>query len=92
MRGSEVLDHVAVDTRNLVTEPKPRRALDKMNAMGTVRDAIQHEADDEVDGATLKQALRVAEQIVTLGAAYLRDQRPGPGLPEPGREGPSDRI
>jgi hypothetical protein len=76
-RGREGHHYVTFDTaRSLVSDPALRNALDEMNSMRDVRHAVEYEADDSLDQATVDEAISSAGQVLRLGAEYLRSARP----------------
>lgn len=89
-RGGDSHHFVTFDVaRSLVDDGELKQALDRMSGFRRVRHAIEYEAHDDADEATVAEALQLAERVIRLGGEHLRQQRPHLTLPHvDGKQGP----
>ena len=81
-RGGEGHHYVTFDVaRSVVTDPDLRRVLAEMDGLRKVRHSVEYEAHDDVDEPTVKEACRLAKQIIELGTKHLRERRPALDIP-----------
>lgn len=75
-RGGDSHHYVTFDVaRSVATDADLRRSLDEMNGLRKVRHAVEYEAEDDVDEATVVRAVAVARDVITRGAVHLRSRR-----------------
>lgn len=80
-RGGDSHHYVTFDVaRSIVSDPDLRWALAQMDGLRKVRHAVEYEAEDTVDEVTVAGAIRYAEMVIRLGAAYLHTERPSLGV------------